>query len=61
MPGRMWDACLLADHPEHDQAELMYMGIVPEVRGHGWGGQITRYAQWMIGQVPRERVGVGRR
>jgi mycothiol synthase len=47
---------LLADHPEHDQSELMYLGIVPEARGHGWGVQVTRYAQWMMGHVPRGRM-----
>ena len=47
---------LLADHPEHDQCELMYLGLVPEVRGRGWGVQVIRYAQWMIGQLPRERM-----
>jgi hypothetical protein len=47
---------LLADHPDHDQAELMYMGVVPEMRGRGWGEQITRYAQWMVGQAPRKRM-----
>jgi ribosomal protein S18 acetylase RimI-like enzyme len=25
----------------------MYMGLVPAARGHGWGGQIARYAQWL--------------
>jgi len=47
---------LLADHPNHDQAELMYMGVVPERRGCGWGVQITRYAQWLVGQAPRQRM-----
>lgn len=47
---------LLTDYPEHDQAELMYMGVVPEHRGKGWGVQITRYAQWLIGQAPRARM-----
>src|SRR5262249_11638790 len=28
---------LLADHPHHQNCELVYMGIVPEARGHGWG------------------------
>jgi ribosomal protein S18 acetylase RimI-like enzyme len=40
---------LLADHPAQDQCELMYLGMVPEVRGCGWGGQATRHAQWLIG------------
>ena len=46
---------LLADHPEHDQCELMYLGMIPEVRGRGWGEQATRHAQWLIG-ISRERM-----
>jgi len=46
---------MLADHPEHDQCELMYLGMVPEVRGRGWGEQATRPAQWLVG-VTRERM-----
>jgi ribosomal protein S18 acetylase RimI-like enzyme len=38
---------LLADHREARHWELMYMGLVPEVRGRGWGRQIARYAQWL--------------
>ena len=38
---------LLADHPKARHWELMYMGLVPEVRGRGWGRQIARYAQWL--------------
>jgi len=47
---------LLADHPEHDQSELMYLGIVPEQRGHGWGLQATRHAQWLARRAGRERL-----
>ncbi len=54
--GRDVGCVLLADHPDHDQAELMYMGVVPEQRGRGWGGQITRYAQWLVAQAPRQRM-----
>ena len=38
---------LLADHPAARQWELMYMGLVPEYRGSGWGRQIAHYAQWL--------------
>ena len=38
---------LLADHPPAKHRELIYMGLVPEVRGRGWGGQIAHYAQWL--------------
>lgn len=47
---------LLADHPEHNQCELMYMGIVPEQRGKGWGLKATRYVQWVVGREGRERM-----
>ena len=47
---------LLADHPEHDQCELMYLGMVPEVRGRGWGVEATRHVQWMMRGIARERM-----
>jgi ribosomal protein S18 acetylase RimI-like enzyme len=47
---------LLADHPEHDQCELMYLGMVPEVRGRGWGVGATRHVQWMMRGISRERM-----
>jgi ribosomal protein S18 acetylase RimI-like enzyme len=47
---------LLADHPKARNWELMYMGLVPEVRGRGWGRQITRYAQWLARAARIERV-----
>lgn len=40
--------CLvLTDHPDFDQLELVYMGLIPRFRGHGWGREAVRYAQWM--------------
>lgn len=47
---------LLADHPKARHWELMYMGLVPEVRGRGWGRQITRYAQWLARRANVERI-----
>jgi ribosomal protein S18 acetylase RimI-like enzyme len=47
---------LLADHPQAGHWELMYMGLVPEARGHGWGGQITQHAQWLAGRAGGERI-----
>jgi ribosomal protein S18 acetylase RimI-like enzyme len=38
---------LLAAHPKAEHWELVYMGLAPEARGHGWGSRITRHAQWM--------------
>ena len=47
---------LLADHPEMRHWELLYMGLVPSSRGHGWGAQITRQAQWMARVAGVERI-----
>jgi ribosomal protein S18 acetylase RimI-like enzyme len=47
---------LLNDHPQHRQWELVYMGIVPESRGNGWGMQIVRFAQQVAKQAGRERL-----
>jgi ribosomal protein S18 acetylase RimI-like enzyme len=47
---------LLADHPQAGHWELMYMGLVPEARGHGWGRQMTQHAQWLAGCAGVERI-----
>lgn len=47
---------LLADHAESDQWELVYVGLVPEARGRGWGVEITRQAQWLTRQAGRPRL-----
>jgi ribosomal protein S18 acetylase RimI-like enzyme len=47
---------LLADHPEQNQSEIVYMGLVPSARGRGWGERLTRHAQWLARQAKRERV-----
>src|SRR3989304_2346872 len=47
---------LLADHPQHDNIELGYMGIIPPVRGGGFGMEIARYAQWIARQSGRPRL-----
>ena len=54
--GQDVGCALLADHPEHNQAELMYIGIVPEMRGRGWGLEVTRHAQWIAWCAGRERL-----
>ncbi len=36
---------LLAQHIGESQLEIVYTGLVPEARGHGWGLAITRHAQ----------------
>jgi ribosomal protein S18 acetylase RimI-like enzyme len=47
---------LMADHVAARQWELMYMGIVPEFRGRGWGRQIAHYAQWLARGARAERL-----
>jgi ribosomal protein S18 acetylase RimI-like enzyme len=47
---------LLADHPEHEQCELMYLGVTPPHRGKGWGMQLVRYAQWLAYQGQRVQI-----
>ncbi len=47
---------LLAEHADQDSFELVYMGIVPAARGKGWGGLLTRQAQWLTGQAGRSRL-----
>lgn len=60
-----WFACrgdqdvgvlLLAEHPRAGHWELMYMGLVPEARGHGWGLQIIRHGQWLAWRAGAERI-----
>ena len=49
--------CLIvANHPGQDTCELIYMGILPEARGHGWGVWIARHAQWLAGQSGQSRL-----
>lgn len=47
---------LLADHPENENWELVYMGVVAGHRGHGWGIDIARRAQWLTRQAGRPRL-----
>lgn len=47
---------LLADHHPARHWELMYMGLVPQWRGRGWGRQIARYAQWLARAANVERI-----
>ncbi len=46
---------LLTEHPEKVW-ELVYMGIVPGERGHGWGLEITRHGQWLARQAGAARL-----
>ncbi len=47
---------ILADHLGARHRELVYMGIVPEFRGRGWGRQIAHYAQWLTRAARLERL-----
>lgn len=38
--GRDAAVLLLNEHPDQDAVELVYFGVVPEFRGHGWGERI---------------------
>jgi GNAT superfamily N-acetyltransferase len=45
--GREPVGCLLlVDHDTPGPRELVYLGLVPEVRGRGWGRELARFAQW---------------
>jgi mycothiol synthase len=45
---------LIAEHPQKIW-ELVYMGLVPEARGHGYGLEITRHGQWLARQAGTAR------
>lgn len=47
---------LLADHPKHENWELVYMGVAASQRGLGWGVEIARHAQWLTRQAGRSRL-----
>lgn len=49
--------CLLTtEHVEHDQWELVYMGLVPEERGRRWGLHIARFLQSLAVDSRRARI-----
>ncbi len=47
---------LLADHPNSDQVELIYMGLRPEARGRGIGSHMVRHAQNVTRRLGRGRL-----
>jgi ribosomal protein S18 acetylase RimI-like enzyme len=47
---------LLADHPRHDSMEVLYLGLIPAARGHGWGKQLARRGQWLARLAGRRRL-----
>ena len=50
---------LLADHPQDNQFELVYMGIVPQARGQRFGADVTRQALWLTGAAGRRQLVLG--
>ena len=47
---------ILTEHPPGKNWELVYMGVVPEARGHGYGEQIVRFAVERTRQSRAERL-----
>ena len=47
---------LLAEHPAHSNLEVVYVGVTPEHRGHGFGVALTRDAQWIARERGLDRV-----
>ena len=47
---------LLTDHPDEDQWELVYAGLVPAERGHGAGLALAEHAQFLTRQAGRARM-----
>jgi ribosomal protein S18 acetylase RimI-like enzyme len=47
---------LLAEDPAAALYELVYMGLVPEARGKGWGAQVARQAVRLASKSNAERV-----
>jgi len=49
--------CLLVNlHPDVHHAEIVYVALVPEVRGRGWGRLLTQHALWLACQTHSQRV-----
>lgn len=47
---------LLAEHPAHSNLEMIYVGVTPEHRGHGFGVELARCAQWIARERGLDRV-----
>ena len=54
--GRDVGCLLLAFHSAGPHCELVYVGLVPAVRGRGWGIELTRHAQWLAREAGAERL-----
>ena len=49
-------ALILTAHTDAGNWELVYMGLVPEARGNGFGQQILNFALWQAGLGGAERL-----
>jgi len=49
-------ALILSKHVESESWELVYMGLVPEARGAGFGQQIIEFAMWQAGRGGAKRL-----
>ena len=49
-------ALILTVHEETGHWELVYMGLVPEVRGKGWGGDVLQFGMWQAKRGGAERL-----
>jgi len=47
---------ILADHRPAHHAELVYMGLIPEVRGRGWGVHLANEARRIAAQSGAEQI-----
>ena len=47
---------ILDTHKEGENWELVYMGIVPDARGKGFGWQILQHALWLASQGGTQRM-----
>jgi ribosomal protein S18 acetylase RimI-like enzyme len=54
--GRDVGCLILADHHPSLHAELVYMGLIPEVRGRGWGVYLAQEARRLAAQTPAQQL-----
>jgi ribosomal protein S18 acetylase RimI-like enzyme len=54
--GRDVGCLILADHHPAQHAELVYMGLIPDVRGRGWGVFLAQEARRIAAQSGAEQI-----
>jgi ribosomal protein S18 acetylase RimI-like enzyme len=47
---------MLMHHATHNNMELQYLGLIPAMRGRGFGRQLARHAQWLAHCAGSERL-----